>query len=216
MRSLMRTSGLLAAAASLILPPTASAATTAWWPMNETSGTVMHDAVGTADGTLHAVTVGVAGSSGKAYRFNGTSSYVSVPSRPSLNPGSAKLTVQISLRFTVIPPQDYDLIRKGLSTTAGGDYKIEIAHSGQALCVFGGSKATATLIAGPKLNDGRWHRISCVRGPLAAGLYVDGVRRKLVSTAVGSISNSSALYIGAKPGSDYHRGDLDEARIIFG
>jgi len=202
-------------ATSLAFTATASAAT-ALWHMSETSGTVMDDAAGSANGTLHNVTLGVSGSSGTAYRFNGTSSYVSVPSRSSLNPGSAKLTVEISVRFTVVPGGDYDLIRKGLSTTAGGDYKIEILHSGQALCVFGGSTATVNLTAGPKLNDDKWHRISCVRTSSGAWLSVDGVRRKEVSTKVGSISNSSSLYIGAKPGADFHKGDLDEAKVVVG
>ena len=91
MRFSLRTTGLLAvvAVASLCTVQTASAATTAWWKMDETSGTTMNDSVGSANGTLHNVTLGLAGISGKAYGFNGTSSYVSVPNRSSLNPGSS-------------------------------------------------------------------------------------------------------------------------------
>jgi concanavalin A-like lectin/glucanase superfamily protein len=218
MRFSLRTIGLLAvvAVASLWTAQAASAATTAWWKMDETSGTTMNDSVGSADGTLHNVTVGLAGISGKAYGFNGTSSYVSVPNRSSLNPGSAKVTVQIAVLFTTIPPQDYDLIRKGLASTAGGDYKIEIVHSGQALCLFGGSKNDVQLIGGPKLNDGRWHRISCLRDANKVSLSVDGVVRKSVTKPVGTIANTSSLYIGAKPGSDWHNGRLDDAKIIVG
>ena len=151
-----------------------------------------------------------------AYGFNGWDSYVSVPHRRALNPGWARLTIKISVRFSSLPPQDYDLIRKGRSRTPGGDYKVEIARSGQALCLFGGSRATAIVIGGPALNDGRWHRISCIRGARSARLIVDGHVRRRVWKSVGSIANTATLFIGARPGTDWHRGRLDEAKIIVG
>lgn len=44
----------------------------------------------------------------------------------SLDPGTAPLTITADVNLTVAPPQkDYDLIRKGLSNTPGGDYKME-------------------------------------------------------------------------------------------
>src|SRR4051794_22881126 len=108
MRFSLRTTGLLAvvAVASLWTVQTASAATTAWWGVDEASGTTTNDSAGPANGPLHTVPPGLAGISGKASGFNGTSSYVSVPNRPSLNPGAAKVTVQIAVLFTSLPPQD--------------------------------------------------------------------------------------------------------------
>jgi hypothetical protein len=138
-----------------------------------------------------------------------------VPHQAALNPGSAKLTLRISVRFSALPSEDYDLIRKGRSSSPGGHYKVEIARSGQALCKFRGSHGKAIVIGGPKLNDGRWHRVSCVRAQRSATLYVDRVRRRRVWRSVGSIANTSTLFIGAKPGSDWHKGRLDEARIII-
>src|SRR5205085_619713 len=67
----------------------ASTGTVALWHMDETSGTVMYDSVGTHNGTLHSIQLGLPGFSGKSYGFNGTSSSVTVPSAPDLNPGSA-------------------------------------------------------------------------------------------------------------------------------
>jgi len=218
MRRFMRTVGLIVAAPVVFFAATASAsaATAGLWHMNETSGTVMHDSAGSNDGTLHSVALGQPGLKGTAYGFNGSSSYVSVPDSDSLDPGTAKFSIQISVNFTAIPPQDYDLIRKGLSTTPGGDYKLEIAHSGQALCVIGGSAGTATLIAGPMLNTGTWHTIKCTRSESTVKLIVDGVVRKKVKVATGTISNDSDLYIGAKPGSDFMNGSLDEAKVTVG
>ena len=214
----LRAAGLAATvvAASAFMPRTAAAATTAWWHMNETSGTTMHDAVGSADGILHRVALNRPGIwISRAYGFNGWSSYVTVPHQAVLNPGPAKLTLRISVRFSALPKEDYDLIRKGRSSSPGGHYKVEIARSGQALCKFRGSRGNAIVIGGPKLNDGRWHRISCVRAQRSATLYVDRVRRRRVWRRVGSVANTSTLFIGAKPGSDWYRGRLDEAKIII-
>src|SRR3954468_1645492 len=236
MRRFMGTVGLLVAAPLTFLGATASAsaAKVAVWHMNERSGTVMHDSAGSNDGTLHSVALGQPGYRKAAYAFDGTTSYVQVPDAAALNPGSAKFSVQLRVNFTAIPPQDYDLIRKGLSTTPGGDYKLEIAHSGQALCVIGGSAGTATpipgpavcvmrgsagtaaMIAGPMLNTGTWHTIKCTRSESTVKLIVDGVVRKKVKVATGTISNDSDLYIGAKPGSDFMNGSLDEAKVTVG
>src|SRR3954452_13282703 len=62
----------------------------ALWHMDETSGTVMHDAVGGHDGTLSGVTVGAPGFAGTAFGFSG-SGFVSVPTAAALNPGAADL-----------------------------------------------------------------------------------------------------------------------------
>jgi hypothetical protein len=72
------------------------------------------------------------------------------------------------------------------------------------------------VIGGPALNDGTWHRISCIRGARSASLIVDGRVRRRVWRSVGSIANTATLFIGARPGSDWHKGRLDEARIIVG
>jgi len=218
MRRSLRVPAVLGAAlaTTLAVAGTAQAATAALWHMNETSGSVMHDSAGSNDGTLHNVTLGKAGLSGTAYGFNGTSSYVSAPSSGALNPGSSGFSLRVSVRFTKLPAQDYDLLRKGLSTTAGGDYKMEIAHSGQALCLFGGSTGKATLIGGPKLNTGTWHTIVCAKSASAVRLVVDGTVRKTSSVAVGSIANSASVYLGAKPGTDFYRGIMDEVRIAVG
>jgi hypothetical protein len=107
----------------------------ALWHIDETSGTVMYDSVGGHNGTLSNVQTGLPGFSGFAYGFNGSSSYVSVPSADNLNPGSADITITIHIKTTGTPPPspaDWDLIRKGLYTTTGGEYKMEFQQSGQA------------------------------------------------------------------------------------
>jgi hypothetical protein len=184
--------------------------------MDETAGTVMHDAVGAHDGTLSAVALGAApGFTGTAFGFSG-SGFVSVPSAAALNPGAADLTVTIHLKTTSVPATpDWDLIRKGLFTTVGGEFKVEFQPTGQASCGFVGSGGSNELIAGPALNDGAWHTVQCKKTAASISLSVDGQSFSKAG-AVGSISNTAALVIGARPGSEFFRGSLDEASVRTG
>jgi hypothetical protein len=172
--------------------------------------------VRTHTGTLHSVQLGVSGSLGTAFGFNGSSSYVSVPSAGDLNPGSANLTVTIRMKSTSLPPpEDWDLIRKGVYSTPGGEWKVEYYPSGQASCGFKGSSGYAELKAGPKLNNGAWHTVQCVKTTSAIRLVVDG-QTFSKAAALGSIANSVAIAVGAHPGSEFFKGSLDEASIQVG
>jgi Concanavalin A-like lectin/glucanases superfamily len=190
----------------------------ALWHMDETSGTVMKDSAHRNDGTLYQVTLGAAGVKDRAYGFNGHRSYVSVPSTNDLNPGTAMITITLHLRTTSLPhaaPADFDLIRKGAYQLSASEYKVELQHSGQASCGFQGSAGYSELIAGPRLNDGRWHQLQCIKAPSAIQLVVDG--KPFTQPAnVGSISNSAPLVIGAHPAGDWYLGTLDEVSIRIG
>ena len=197
-------------------PATAHAATTvALWHMNETSGTSMFDSARSHTGTLHNVKLGLPGFSGFAYGFNGSSSSVSVPTASDLNPGGANISVTIHLKTTNLPPpEDWDLFRKGYFETKGGEWKVEYYPSGQASCGFKGGK-DSEIIAGPKLNNGAWHTITCVKTGSAISLTVDG-KTFSQSAKVGSIANTAPVVIGARPGSEFFKGSLDEASIQIG
>jgi len=190
----------------------------ALWHMDETTGTTMKDSAGQNDGTLtNSVRLGQPGFSGLAYGFDGSSSYASVPSAASMNPGSANFSFTIALQTTGTPPpapEDWDLIRKGDITTPGGEYKMEFQSTGQASCGFKGSRY-AELVAGPALNDGHWHTITCVKTPSDIELIVDG-QTFATTASVGSISNSAPVVIGSHPGADWYQGSLDEATIPIG
>ena len=83
-----------------------------------------------------------------AYGFNGSSSYISVPSSPDLDPGNADVTITIHMKSTTCPTpsqdEDWDLIRKGVYATSPGEYKMEYYPDGQALCGFKGVRADGT------------------------------------------------------------------------
>jgi hypothetical protein len=206
---------------------TASAASTpvAVWHLDETSGSSAFDAVGANTGAVHNVTVGVPGFAGSAFRFDGKSSYVDVPSDQTLNPGTAPIQFTVHVRYTVTPPNtsttDYDVLRKGTSSDSAQFYKLEIRPDNRAVCRFVGSHTTKSGIlihTGPTLNDGQWHTITCVKTATTISLVVDGKTFRKSGT-VGSISNTGPLTLGAKPGnpfSDFYNGDLDEVSVSIG
>jgi Concanavalin A-like lectin/glucanases superfamily len=187
----------------------------ALWHMNETSGTTMVDSSGHGhNGTLHNVTLGAGGFSGKAYTFNGSSSYVSVPSA-GLSPGSANITISLYLNTTSLPKTgDYDLVRKGAFPAQ--NYKVELLPSGQIMCTFQGSSSRHNATGGSGLNNGAWHHVQCIKTGSQIRTVIDGTVRATTNATVGSISNTSTADIGAHPGSDWYKGKLDEVSITFG
>jgi Concanavalin A-like lectin/glucanases superfamily len=214
--------GVLGVGAS---PAVADTAPVALWHLDETSGTSAFDAVGGNTGTNHNVTLGVPGFAGTAYRFDGKSSYVQVPTSTTLNPGTAPIQFTVEIRYTKTPGNtsttDYDVLRKGTSSDSAQFYKLEIRHDNRAVCRFVGSKTNSTGIlihTGPTLNNGGWHRITCTKSDTQISLTVDG-KTFTKNGMVGSIANSGPLTLGAKPGSrytDFYNGDLDEVSVSIG
>jgi Concanavalin A-like lectin/glucanases superfamily len=188
------------------------------WHMDETSGNVMHDSAGANNGALQATQIGLPGFRGTSYAFNGRNSYASIPSAANLNPGKANIILTIHLKTTNVPgpqPKDADLLRKGTYAPTTSEYKVELQHSGRASCGFEGSAGYGELIAGPRLNNGRWHTVQCIKAPTAIELVVDG-KTFTQPANVGSISNNAPIVIGARPGADWYTGSLDEVSIQIG
>jgi Concanavalin A-like lectin/glucanases superfamily len=207
-------SGAAAGGAPSPARPATAAVLVALWHMDETSGTVMADSVGGHNGTIGGVELGLPGFIGTAYGFR--RGVVSVPSAKALNPGRRKLTLAIRMNTTVAPLKpDWDLLRKGIFGSGIGDYKIEYQPTGQASCGFLGSTGSAELVAGPTLDDGRWHTVQCVKTATSIRLVVDG-RTFSKRARVGSISNHAPLVIGSRPGSEFFVGALDEAYVQVG
>jgi hypothetical protein len=92
---------------------------------------------------------------------------------------------------------------------------MEYQPSGQASCGFKGSSSYAELMAGPALNDGQWHTVQCVKTSTAIKVVIDGQTFSKGAT-IGTISNTDSVPVGARPGSEYFKGSLDEASIQIG
>jgi hypothetical protein len=200
---------MLAAASVAAIQPAASAAGFgAHWALNEKSGPVIDSSGNHNDGTVH----GGVTRTGSKYDFDGKSGYISVPNSASLNPGAAAFEFTVRFSLDGNPPHgDYDIVRKGLAGTKGGDYKMEVLASGKALCRFHGTTA-AVLEGGTNLGNGT-HTVSCIKDADQVRLVVDGSTKASKSVHVGSISNNQPVILAAKPGDDYTSGLIDDVSL---
>ena len=175
------------------------------WQLNEKTGKVIDSSGNHNDGVIH----GGVTRDGTGYTFDGHSGYVSVANSASLNPGVADITITISFTLDGNPASgdDYDLLRKGLAGTKGGDFKVEILPGGKAFCRFRGSNV-ATVSGGSNLGTGT-HTIQCIKTASKVSLSVDGSIKASKSVKVGSISNTQPVMLGAKPGDDFTKGFVD-------
>jgi hypothetical protein len=196
--------------------------------MNETSGTTMKDSSGHGnDGTTYHVTMTGTG----GYKFAPASrSKVVVPNSASLNPGASSFSYSVTVQSSQAPASgtDYDVLRKGIGTTPGGEYKLEIVRAngqGRAFCVVKDSRGVGATVKGTtNVTDGRVHTITCTKTASGLTLKVDALkpRTKTVAGKLGSISNTAALVIGAKSptvtgaAGDWYSGALLDARIRVG
>jgi hypothetical protein len=167
---------------------------------------------------------------GSGYRFNGTSSRVVVADSPSLDPGTANFSFGVTLVMTTPPTplgETYDVLRKGIASTVGGEYKLEIKNvkgTARARCVAKDSaKVVVAIVAPTNLADGATHTVTCSKTSTGVSVQIDALtpRTKTV-TALGSVSNASALGIGAKAepsvktGFDWYLGLIDDAWVRVG
>lgn len=202
----------------LAAPRVASAATVSVWHMDEPStATRMVDSIGRNNGSLAHVTPGLAGLTGLAYSFNGSSSVVTIGSSSGLNPGGKAFAFTVHAKFPAPPSAavgDYDLLRKGLSSETGGFYKMEIAPGGRASCWMGNPDVgqSDSITAGPDLSDNQWHEITCVRQASRLSVVIDGTTFSKTANT-GTISNGAAVTVGAKITAgiaDQYSGLMDE------
>ncbi len=230
MRRLFAATGMLTA--GLLVGGTGAAVAApvpaAVWELDELAGTVAGDSSGNGNhGVASNVTMGLSSPSGTAYGFNGFSSKIEVSSAASLNPGSADFSYTVMARFDTLPPKSgatFDLLRKGLSATSGGEYKMEIANVrgvARARCIAkdsAGHLARETLRSS-SLADGQWHTITCSLSGSTWSVNVDGASDSETAN-IQSISNGKPLTIGTKKGGrtggDWFKGELAFARVDIG
>jgi hypothetical protein len=224
---------VVASSVGVVMSATAAGAladTRALWRMDDT-GTTMSDASPYGNtGQLTNVNVGqppVAPGSAKSFGFDATDaldSYVTVPDNNSLDPGNANITITAWINLTgPILDDSYDIIRKGLSNTPGGDWKMEIKNIknlgavGKLKCTFRGEPGSSiTKIARPDVMDGQPHELKCIKTSNSIIAQVDG-RAFTKSASTGPIANASNTMLGSKiPGDDQYNGLLDEVRVEIG
>jgi len=222
---------VVAGALTLAAPHAATAAGPtfrAHWTLDEIGSATALDSSGNGNNGTNDNVVG----DGSGYTFNGTDSRVVVPSSASLNPGAANFSWSVTLSMSAPPTpvgETYDVLRKGLVTNKGGDYKLEVKNvKGKALarCVAktvraGGTKVLASIQGTRTLADGQPHVVTCLKTSTGITLEVDSLapRTKAYVGGLGSVSNTAALALGAKAettattGFDWFQGEIFDAWV---
>jgi hypothetical protein len=144
---------------------------------------------------------------GSGYVFDGTSRVV-VPDSASLSPGTDAFQFGVTV-VSGVPAvgTDYDLLRKGFSSTVGGEFKVEILNvndKARPMCLVKDSlKHVASIRGGPTagIADGKAHVITCSKTSTGVTITVDGVSKtKTITATLGIVANSGTLTLGAKDG----------------
>jgi hypothetical protein len=213
--------GLFALVSWLAPHGVADAATVrAHWGFDEVGSSTALDDSGNHNNGTNANIVG----DGSGYTFNGVNSGVTVADSPSLSPGSSDFSFSVKLT-TSVPAlgTDYDVLRKGLSSTVGGEYKIEILNSNsvaKAFCLVKDSnKHVASIRWAPAggLANGKEHTITCSKTSSGVTIKVDtyAPRTKINSLGIGTVANDGALFIGTKSasGGDPFLGTIFDATV---
>jgi hypothetical protein len=199
--------------------PASAAVTVASWQMNALP-TLVDSAGGDNNGTTSQIKL-VNG----YYQFNGTSSYARVADKANLDPGSAtiKLTARVNIgnNMPVSALNTFDIVRKGISTTTGGYYKMEIMRSSSntaiAACRFKDSSGRAgEAYHARNLSGAGWVVITCTKTSTGVTVSVNGQAVTAAKT-LGSIANASPVFIGQKgDGTDWFKGQMDYVKIDVG
>jgi hypothetical protein len=184
------------------------------WQMNEPSGPMIDSSGNGNDGTPTDVV-----QTGSTYVFDGSTSHVVVPDDDSLDPAANDITItaRVKVNGESLDDDSYDIVRKGLSTTAGGDYKMEIKRTadptvGRLHCLFKGSGGRVNRVARVDVVDGNWHTLECSKTSDSVVARVDG-RSYTKTGSAGSISSSTNVMVGAKRATPFD--DVFDGSMVF-
>ncbi len=153
--------------------------TAGWWPLTQTGGTSVSDSSGSGN-TATAANVAWTGTAGA---FNGSSSYIRLPS----NLVAASPMVAISLWFQTTATTTGTLFSTGHalpanSTPSGAATPVLYVGSDGKLHGHFWDGTVPGIASSGVVNDGQWHHVVLSGGGTSQSLYLDG-------TLVGTLSN---------------------------
>src|ERR1043166_1247755 len=191
-----------------------------YWSFDD--GTATDNSGSGFNGTLVGGPTVVAGKSGQALNFNGSSQYVNIGN--VLNPGSSDFSVFAWVKTTQGGGFNMIVSKRDSSGSNNSGYQLFQNSSGGPSFTFGDGNSSRVRIdsTGPRINDGAWHLVGVVFTRSGNGvLYVDNAQAAngvgLITSQSGSVSNSLPLRIGTENNSNstYNWvGAIDEVRIF--
>lgn len=182
----------------------------AYWRLGETSGTVAKDSVdsnqGKYNGLYRNVTLGstsvLAGSTQKTATFNGTTSYVEMPSAPGATP--SYMSVSLWFKTTTAGGVLFYYGDKPLSgtdpvgTTTKNTPAVYVGTDGKLRgCLAMSPGCMTTITSTATVTDGQWHNAVLTGVANSQTLYLDGVSQGSLS---GTINDWEQPYISLGAG----------------
>lgn len=166
---------------------------------------------------------------GSGYTFDGVDDRVVVADAHDLDPGTANFSFGVTLSMATPPAngETYDVLRKGLASTKGGNYKLEVkgvkGHARARCVVKDGTRHIAAILAPTNLEGGGLHTVRCTRTGNSVSIRIDALTPKVRTIALlESVANASNVALGAKAettastGFDWYKGRLNDAYISIG
>jgi PKD repeat protein len=195
----------------------------AWWPLDESAGSVAQEIVNARDGTDVGAPAKVPGPVKNARAFNGTTQYVQASHHAKLNLGTGNFTIDAWIKTSSNPTVQGIVEKRSLSPDLG--YALYLKDCQLTLLVGDGTTSTEFVdINSAPLCDGQWHHVAATedRNNSAAGttLYVDGAPVMVLPGYAGnfSLDNTEDLLIGAQEPSSsptsLFAGGIDEVELF--
>jgi hypothetical protein len=183
----------------------------AYWPLNESSGTIAYDTIGGYNGTYNgSVTQGQPGvpfsgfgSSSDSVLFDGVSAYVDIPEGP----------FNITSGITVMAWENITAHGNFAGVFGHGDSSWRMSNNGSGQPgASDGSAGDAT--SGTSITDGNWHLVAYTYTgdlgvPNNGSLYVDGALVASDEVSTTPAGNTLDVWIGGAP-------DYATARLVPG
>jgi hypothetical protein len=186
--------------------------------LEETSGTVFDSTSNDNDGTYSGALQDSAGKIDGANGFDGDYDYVTIPHDTTLNLGTGPFTISAWVKYSN-GNDDSDILRKGCTTTAIANYKLELVSNRISGVLNEQGKSNSVVTTSGTYNDGAWHYVVFLRSGTNIYLYIDGALADSAGGATHDFSpakNTANLAIGSKDTlvEDFFDGIIDEVRII--
>jgi Concanavalin A-like lectin/glucanases superfamily len=213
------------AAAVLAAPAPALAAGSApvgEWHLDEGRGSAVADSSangnnGTAEGNIE----WVAGHSGAALSFDGSSARIKVLDNAALEP-SRSVSVSAWLKSAGTPGSYRYVLAKGATGCIAASYALYAGPTGGLEFYVSANRGTAyarSPDAGTRVWDGLWHLVVGTFDGSKVQLFVDGSEIGQGTPRAGSLEytlpDSNDFYIGDYPGCQLHsfKGTIDEVNV---
>lgn len=188
----------------------ASTRPTAWWPMDETSGTVMNDAIGTRNGTYSGATL-------NAYTLAGGGA----PGFDGVNDkayASGVLSIMNSQNFTLSLWMRVATNWSGSGTVAyfgqSGNVFSITRSGGSIVLTSGGAQASASASA----NGTAWVHVAAVinraiMGGQSGRLYINGQSAATANMAPGTFTTATTLFLASSGTASYYAGGIGQVAL---